>query len=48
MATASARSRDEIFGELKRELCAMFELEQFKAVRTVEGVVDAVEQMLRA
>jgi acyl carrier protein len=79
-------SREQIFNELKRELCALFELkpeqitpkarlyddldldsidavdlavrlqdltkkrikpEQFKAVRTVEDVVDAVEQMLR-
>lgn len=87
MAAVRAWSRDEIFGELKRELCALFELapeqvtpqarlyddldldsidavdlavrlqeltnkrikpEQFKAVRTVEDVVDAVEQMLRA
>jgi acyl carrier protein len=79
-------SRDEIFAELKRELCTLFELEpsqitpasrlyddldldsidavdlavrlqeitkkrirpeQFKAVRTVADVVDAVEQMLR-
>jgi acyl carrier protein len=87
MVTASALSRDEIFAELKRELCALFELEpgkitpaarlyddldldsidavdlavrlqeltkkrirpeQFKAVRTVADVVDAVEQMLRA
>lgn len=82
----SALSRDEIFSQLKRELCALFELaperitpkarlyddldldsidavdlavrlqeltkkrikpEQFRAVRTVEDVVDAVEQMLR-
>jgi acyl carrier protein len=87
MASVSVLSRDEIFDELKRELCALFELtpelvtpkarlyddldldsidavdlavrlqeltnkrikpEQFKAVRTVEDVVDAVEQMLRA
>jgi acyl carrier protein len=87
MATVSARSREEIFAELQRELCSLFELEpeqitpkarlyddldldsidavdlavrlqeltkkrikpeQFKAVRTVEDVVDAVEQMLRA
>jgi acyl carrier protein len=87
MGNASALSRDEIFSELKRELCSLFELtperitpkaslyddldldsidavdlavrlqdltkkrikpEQFKAVRTVEDVVDAVEQMLRA
>jgi acyl carrier protein len=87
MREASALSRDEIFSELTRELCALFELkpeqvtpqarlyddldldsidavdlavrlqeltkkrikpEQFKAVRTVEDVVDAVEQMLRA
>ena len=86
MVTASALSRDEIFVELKRELCTLFELkpdqitpaarlyddldldsidavdlavrlqeltkkrirpEQFKAVRTVADVVDAVEQMLR-
>ena len=86
MVTASALSRDEIFAQLKRELCALFELkpetitpaarlyddldldsidavdlavrlqeltkkrirpEQFKAVRTVADVVDAVEQMLR-
>ena len=83
----SALSRDQIFSELQRELCALFELtpeqitpkarlyddldldsidavdlavrlqeltkkrikpDQFKAVRTVEDVVDAVEQMLRA
>jgi acyl carrier protein len=83
---ASVLSRDEIFAELKRELCTLFELkpgqitptarlyddldldsidavdlavrlqeltnkrirpEQFKAVRTVADVVDAVEQMLR-
>ena len=83
---ASALSRDEIFAELKRELCSLFELEpaqvtptarlyddldldsidavdlavrlqeltkkrirpeQFKAVRTVADVVDAVEQTLR-
>ena len=87
MVTASVLSRDEIFAELKRELCSLFELkpdqitpaarlyddldldsidavdlaarlqeltkkrirpEQFKAVRTVADVVDAVEQMLRA
>jgi acyl carrier protein len=87
MVNASALSRDEIFAELKRELCTLFELEpgkvtpaarlyddldldsidavdlavrlqeltkkrirpeQFKAVRTVADVVDAVEQMLRA
>ncbi len=87
MASVSSLSRDEIFSELKRELCSLFELtpeqitpkarlyddldldsidavdlavrlqeltkkrikpEQFKAVRTVEDVVDAVEQMLRA
>jgi acyl carrier protein len=87
MVTASVLSRDEIFEELKRELCTLFELkpeaitpaarlyddldldsidavdlavrlqeltkkrirpEQFKAVRTVADVVDAVEQMLRA
>ena len=86
MVNASALSRDEIFAELKRELCTLFELkpdqitlaarlyddldldsidavdlavrlqeltkkrirpEQFKAVRTVADVVDAVEQMLR-
>lgn len=80
-------SRDEIFAQLKSELCTLFELEpeqitaqarlyddldldsidavdlavrlqeitkkrikpeQFKAVRTVDDVVDAVEQMLRA
>lgn len=80
-------SRDEIFAQLKNELCSLFELspeqitakarlyddldldsidavdlavrlqeltkkrirpEQFKAVRTVDDVVDAVEQMLRA
>lgn len=80
-------SRDEIFAQLRSELCALFELkpeqitaqarlyddldldsidavdlavrlqeitkkrikpEQFKAVRTVDDVVDAVEQMLRA
>ena len=80
-------SRDEIFAQLKNELCTLFELkpeqvtaharlyddldldsidavdlavrlqeitkkrikpEQFKAVRTVDDVVDAVEQMLRA
>lgn len=85
MAT-SLLSRDEIFAELQRELCTLFELqpaqitpaarlyddldldsidavdlavrlqeltkkrirpEQFKAVRTVADVVDAVEQMLR-
>ena len=83
---ASLLSRDEIFAELQRELCSLFELdpakitpaarlyddldldsidavdlavrlqeltkkrirpEQFKAVRTVADVVDAVEQMLR-
>jgi acyl carrier protein len=83
---ASVLSRDEIFAELQRELCTLFELEpaqitpaarlyddldldsidavdlavrlqeltkkrirpeQFKAVRTVADVVDAVEQMLR-
>jgi acyl carrier protein len=83
---ASLLSRDEIFAELQRELCTLFELEpaqitpaarlyddldldsidavdlavrlqeltkkrirpeQFKAVRTVADVVDAVEQMLR-
>jgi acyl carrier protein len=87
MASVIALSREQIFSELKRELCALFELapeqitpkarlnddldldsidavdlavrlqdltkkrikpEQFKAVRTVEDVVDAVEQMLRA
>lgn len=87
MADVSSLSRDQIFRELTRELCALFELtpeqitpkarlyddldldsidavdlavrlqeltkkrikpEQFKAVRTVEDVVDAVEQMLRA
>jgi acyl carrier protein len=87
MTSVSALSRDEIFSELKRELCELFELapeqitpkarlyddldldsidavdlavrlqeltkkrikpDQFKAVRTVEDVVDAVEQMLRA
>jgi acyl carrier protein len=87
MRNASALSREQIFSELQRELCSLFELapesitpkallyddldldsidavdlavrlqeltkkrikpEQFKAVRTVEDVVDAVEQMLRA
>jgi len=87
MGAASALSREEIFAELTRELCSLFELkpeqitpkarlyddldldsidavdlavrlqeltkkrirpDQFKAVRTVEDVVDAVEQMLRA
>jgi acyl carrier protein len=87
MANVIALSREQIFSELKRELCALFELtpeqitpkarlyddldldsidavdlavrlqdltkkrirpEQFKAVRTVEDVIDAVEQMLRA
>jgi acyl carrier protein len=87
MQSVSALSREQIFSELTRELCALFELtpeqitpkarlyddldldsidavdlavrlqeltkkrikpEQFKAVRTVEDVVDAVEQMLRA
>ena len=87
MASVIALSREQIFSELKRELCALFELapeqitpkarlyddldldsidavdlavrlqdltkkrikpEQFKAVRTVEDVIDAVEQMLRA
>jgi len=87
MGNVIALSREEIFGELKRELCTLFELapeqitpkarlyddldldsidavdlavrlqdltkkrikpEQFKAVRTVEDVIDAVEQMLRA
>jgi acyl carrier protein len=87
MRTVSALSREQIFSELTRELCALFELkpeqitpkarlyddldldsidavdlavrlqdltkkrirpEQFKAVRTVEDVVDAVEQMLQA
>ena len=87
MSGASALSRDEIFAQLKSELCSLFELspeqitaqarlyddldldsidavdlavrlqeltkkrirpEQFKAVRTVDDVVDAVEQMLRA
>jgi acyl carrier protein len=87
MAEVSALSREQIFRELQRELCTLFELtpeqitpkarlyddldldsidavdlavrlqeltkkrikpEQFKAVRTVEDVVDAVEQMLRA
>jgi acyl carrier protein len=86
MAGANGLSRDEILAELKRELCALFELdpaqitlearlnddldldsidavdlavrlqeltkkrirpEQFKAVRTVKDVVDAVEEMLR-
>jgi acyl carrier protein len=83
---ANILSRDEIFAELQKELCTLFELdagqitpaarlyddldldsidavdlavrlqeltkkrirpEQFKAVRTVADVVDAVEQMLR-
>lgn len=87
MRNGSALSREQIFSELQRELCSLFELapevitpkallyddldldsidavdlavrlqeltkkrikpEQFKAVRTVEDVVDAVEQMLRA
>ena len=87
MGAVSALSREEIFAELTRELCSLFELkpeqitpkarlyddldldsidavdlavrlqeltkkrirpDQFKAVRTVEDVVDAVEQMLRA
>jgi acyl carrier protein len=87
MGDIGALSREQIFGEIERELCSMFELkpeqitpkarlyddldldsidavdlavrlqeltkkrirpEQFKAVRTVEDVVDAVEQMLRA
>lgn len=87
MAHVSALSREQIFAELQRELCALFELkpeqimpnarlyddldldsidavdlavrlqeltkkrikpDQFKAVRTVEDVVNAVEQMLRA
>jgi acyl carrier protein len=87
MRNVSALSREQIFSELTRELCALFELkpeqitpkarlyddldldsidavdlavrlqdltkrrirpEQFKAVRTVEDVVDAVEQMLQA
>lgn len=87
MSGASVLSRDEIFAQLKNELCSLFELkpeqitaqarlyddldldsidavdlavrlqeltkkrikpEQFKAVRTVDDVVDAVEQMLRA
>ncbi|HEY9183204.1 MAG TPA: acyl carrier protein [Gammaproteobacteria bacterium] len=87
MAAVSALSREQIFAELKRELCELFDLdpaqvtlearlnddldldsidavdlavrlqdltnkrirpEQFKAVRTVKDVVDAVEDMLRA
>jgi acyl carrier protein len=87
MRNVSALTREQIFSELTRELCALFELkpeqitpkarlyddldldsidavdlavrlqdltkkrirpEQFKAVRTVEDVVDAVEQMLQA
>lgn len=87
MSGASALSRDEIFAQLKNELCSLFELEpeqitaqarlyddldldsidavdlavrlqeltkkrikpeQFKAVRTVDDVVEAVLQMLRA
>jgi acyl carrier protein len=87
MAGSSVLSRDEIFAQLKSELCSLFELrpeqitaqarlyddldldsidavdlavrlqeltkkrikpEQFKAVRTVDDVVDAVLQMLRA
>jgi len=87
MHNVRALSREQIFSELTRELCALFELnpeqitpnarlyddldldsidavdlavrlqeltkkrirpDQFKAVRTVEDVVDAVEQMLRA
>jgi acyl carrier protein len=87
MVTVNVLSRDEIFAELQRELCELFDLkpgqitlesrlnddldldsidavdlavrlqdltnkrirpEQFKAVRTVKDVVDAVEEMLRA
>jgi acyl carrier protein len=87
VAAVSILSRDQIFAELKRELCELFDLkpaqitlesrlnddldldsidavdlavrlqdltnkrikpEQFKAVRTVKDVVDAVEEMLRA
>ena len=87
VAAVSVLSRDEIFAQLKRELCELFDLkpaeitlearlnddldldsidavdlavrlqdltnrrikpEQFKAVRTVKDVVDAVEEMLRA
>ena len=86
MGGVSALSREEIFAELTRELCSLFELkpeqitpkarlyddldldsidavdlavrlqeltkkrirpEKFKAVRTVEDVVNAVEEMLR-
>jgi acyl carrier protein len=87
MAAVSVLSRNDIFAELQRALCELFELkpaqislesrlnddldldsidavdlavrlqdltnerikpEQFKAVRTVKDVVDAVEEMLRA
>jgi len=87
MGGVSVLSRDEIFAELKRELCSLFEIkpeqitpearlyddldldsidavdlavrlqeltkkrirpEKFKAVRTVEDVINAVEEMLRA
>ena len=86
VAAVSILSREQIFAELKRELCELFDLkpaqitlesrlnddldldsidavdhavrlqdmtakrikpEQFKAVRTVKDVVDAVEEMLR-
>ena len=87
MAAVSILSREQIFAQLQRELCELFDLkpaqvtleshlnddldldsidavdlavrlqdltnkrispEQFKAVRTVKDVVDAVEDMLRA
>jgi acyl carrier protein len=86
MDGVSTTSREEIFAQLSRELCSLFELkpeqitpdarlyddldldsidavdlavrlqqlthkrirpDQFKAVRTVEDIVDAVERMLR-
>ena len=87
VAAVSILSREQIFAQVQRELCELFDLkpaqitlesrlnddldldsidavdlavrlqdltnkrikpEQFKAVRTVEDVVDAVEEMLRA
>jgi len=87
MVAVSILSREQIFAQLQRELCELFDLkpaqvtleshlnddldldsidavdlavrlqdltnkrispEQFKAVRTVKDVVDAVEDMLRA